>query len=315
MQKEASDADDDSIIRQLQANVLRTQDIASQDVSKQVGDLASMIKFNSAGRKVVNLGEVPAVTDKNIAKILDLNAASILMSARKMVEESCIARDEDCKASLEWARAQLEDPSTLPEETLTKISEGCQSLVALFEKLWSDRTSAVADIAHTVQQRLSNMLSAVPELDASVEKQQAFMAHMSGVKFNDELESIDKVVTKAKQAVTKMALATSAATIATAAEDIKRWKSFTACFAALTLLRNPGLARNGKVGEALRNQLKKTQGFIEGPHCIGFPKWLLDNVYVALGFQRSAADEGGAAAAELGEPPLPPPVGAPAQSN
>ena len=80
------------------------------------------------------------------------------------------------------------------------------------------------------------------------------------------------------------------------------------------MLRNPSLAKTGKAGEGLRNQLKKTKEFIEGPHCIGFPKWLLDNVYVALGFQRSAADEGGAAAAELGEPPLPPPVGAPAQN-
>ena len=128
LQKEASDADDDRLIRQMQANVLRTQDIASQDVSKQVGDLASMIKFNSAGRKVVNLGEVPAVTDKNVAKILDLNAAIIFMPAHKIVAEYCIACDEDCKASLEWARAQLEDPSTLPEETLTNISEGASPL-------------------------------------------------------------------------------------------------------------------------------------------------------------------------------------------
>ena len=206
--------------------------------------------------------------------------------------------------SLEWARAQLEDPSTLPEETLTKISEGCQSLVALFEKLWSDRTSAVAAIVHTAPQRLSNMLSAAPELDAAVEKQNAFMAHMGDTKFNSDLESIEKVVTKAKLAVTKMALATSAAKLATAENDIKRGESFIASFAAIALLRNPSLAKTGNAGEALRKQLRKTKEFVEGPHCIAFPKWLMDNVYVALGFQRSAADEGGAAAAEL--EPAPP---------
>ena len=105
------------------------------------------------------------------------------------------------------------------------------------------------------------MLSAVPELDASVEEQQAFMGYMSDASFNDELESIDKVVTKAKQTVTKMALATSAAKLATSAEDIKRGKNFTASCAAIALLRNPSLAKTGEAG---------AQGGAPWPGC-----WLL----------------------------------------
>ena len=114
LQDDMCDNNSEFAVRQLQANILRAQDAVGKDLTKQIGDLMCMVDASFAAKKITNMGDLPAICDKTVFKVLDMSIASVVVSAQKLVSDGCVSHPGQCRIALEWAKGHLADPTSFP---------------------------------------------------------------------------------------------------------------------------------------------------------------------------------------------------------